>query len=209
MQHPHVNVSVEQYATQTVSVMGQVNEPGAYPIATPQSIVRVLSLAGGLANGADRNITIERHSDPTQTVKYFYSNHPDVAFNTSTLIYPGDTVIVPSAPIVYVLGDVNRPGGFVMNNATSQVTVLEAVAMAGSTAKTSSANNARLIRKTSSGGQEDVQLRLADIQKGAKPDFALRPDDIIYVPYSNLKNAMMSSANIVTSTGTALLYTFH
>jgi polysaccharide biosynthesis/export protein len=205
MLHPQVTVTVEQYASQNVSVMGQVQNPGAFPIATPQPIVKVLSLAGGLTELADRNITIERHNDPNQKLKYYFSNAADRALADGILVYPGDTVVVPKAGIVYVLGDVARPGGYPITTNDSKLTVLQAVALAGSTNKTSVANKARLIRKTGATTQE-IPLQLASIEKGKASDVQLEPDDIIFVPFSWMKNVATSTASIVSQTGSAAIY---
>ncbi len=68
MHHPQVTVTVDQYATQNVAVLGQVKAPGTFPITAPRSIFDMIALAGGLTDVADRSITIERHSDPAKKV---------------------------------------------------------------------------------------------------------------------------------------------
>ncbi len=205
MKHPQVTVTVEQYATQSVSVLGQVQNPGLFSIDTPQPMLKVLTLAGGLTDMADRHITIERHGPKHATVSYFLSNRSEEAIANDVLVYPGDSVLVPKAGIVYVLGDVGHPGGFPMTTNTSQITVLQALALAGSTGKTALANRSRLIRRTAAGAQE-IPLSLASMQSGGKPDMLLQPDDIIYVPFSFLKNMALSGANIAAQAGSAAIY---
>ncbi len=198
---------VEQYATQNVSILGQVKAPGSYPIGTPRSIVDVLALAGGLNDAADRHMTIERRSDPNQRVSYFLSNSADQALNESVKIYPGDTIVVPKAGIVYVLGDVGRPGGYLINSNDSKMTLLQAVTMAGGTNKTSSPAHTRLMRKAGS-GYEEQDVQLADMQKGKQADMAAQPDDIIYVPFSYMRNIVVNSSAILAAAGTAAVYSF-
>ena len=111
--NPHVTVMVEQYATANVTVMGQVIHPGTYPIGTPRSILDVLAMAGGTTDLADRHIVIERHSSK-ERVQYFLSNESKTALDTNAQVYPGDIVLVPKIDVVYVMGDVPRPGGFPM-----------------------------------------------------------------------------------------------
>jgi polysaccharide biosynthesis/export protein len=205
MLHPQVAVTVEQYATQNVYVMGQVTNPGAYPISTPMSVVDVLALAGGLADPADRHITIERHSDPSQKVTYFLSNNSNEALSRNVLVYPGDTALVPKAGIVYVLGDVGRPGGYPMTTNDSQLTVLQALALAGSANKTSILGKARLVRKGSSGAQ-DVSLQLAEIQQGKRPDIQMQPDDVLFLPFSWMKNVVVNAQGIAASATSAVIY---
>ena len=207
LNHPEVTVVVDQYATQEVTLIGEVRTPGAYPIATPRQILDVIALGGGLNSVADRDILIERHGDQTNTVHYNLSNDGQVAIHNQVLVNPGDTVLVPRAGIVYVLGDVNRPGGYTMDNNQSKMTLLEALASAGGAAKTAKLGHARLIRKAD---HTEKQIALGEIQEGKQPDFQMVPGDILYVPFSYAKNLVIaSSAGIVSATGTAAVYAAH
>ena len=207
MKHPIVQVAVMQYATQAVSVLGEVKAAGAYPIGTPRSILDVLALAGGLSNVADRNILIERHGDPTNLVHYNDSNDAEKAIGEQVSVNPGDTVIVPRAGIVYILGDVNRPGGYAMANNESKMTMLEALALSGGATKTAKQGRARLIRKKSDGSYSDRQLSIGDLQQGKIPDIAMQPGDVLYVPFSYGRNLVVfGSAGIAASATSAALY---
>jgi polysaccharide export outer membrane protein len=198
-------VSVEEYATQKISVMGQVRNPGTYSITAPIPVLRVLSMAGGLVEGADRNITVQRYGDPKQTVKYFLSNSSDAAIENSVLIYPGDTVVVPKAGIIYVLGDVGRPGGYPMSDNSSQITVLEAVATAGGTNRTAIVSKVKLVRKTSSGTAE-IPIPLGSMEKGKRPDIAMQANDVLFVPFSYMKNIAYNASQIAASAAGAAIY---
>ncbi len=199
-------MTVEQYATQTVSVLGQVRASGAYPIGTARPVVDVLALAGGLNEVADRNIVIERRGDPDHPLHYNLANDGVVALQTSVLVYPGDTVMVPKAGIVYVLGDVNRPGGFVMDNNSTELTLLQALARAGGVSRTAKQGHAKLLRKDATGYHE-TQLSLGEIQKGKQQDIALAPGDVLYVPFSYAKNiAVSGSSGIISSVSSAAVY---
>ena len=205
MIHPQVSITVEEYATQNVNVMGEVRFPGNVKVSTPTSVVTVLSQAGGLGDAGDRHITIERHSDPSQKVTYFLSNNSQEALNNDVLVYPGDTILVPKAPIVYVLGDVGRPGGFPMTTNDSKLTVLQALATAGSANKTSALSKAKLIRRTPT-GQEEVPMELVAMEKGKQPDIQMQPDDILYVPYSWLKQMSQNASQIAAAATSATIY---
>jgi polysaccharide export outer membrane protein len=207
MNHPEVTVSVEQFATQNVSVLGEVRTAGAYPIATPRSILDVLALAGGLTPIADRHILIERRSEPGKVAQYYYSNDPYQAMKTQVSVSPGDTVMVAKAGMVYVLGDVNRPGAYVMSNSESQLTILQAVALAGGLTKTAKQGRARLIRNESGGKYSDRQVSLAELQQGKTPDVGMQPGDILYVPFSYGKNlAVFGASSIAASATSATVY---
>lgn len=204
LNHPQVSVVVDQFATQEVTLIGEVKTPGAYPIATPRPILDVIALGGGLGEYADRDILVERHGDQNNPIHYNVSNNAERAIKEQVLVNPGDTVVVAKAGIVYVLGDVNRPGGFAMSNNESKMTLLEALATAGGAAKTAKLGNARLIRKAD---HTEKHVSLGDIQKGKQPDFAMAPGDILYVPFSYSKNLLINStAGITGAAGAAAIY---
>jgi polysaccharide export outer membrane protein len=205
MLHPQVSITIEQYSTQMVSVMGQVNKPGSFQISTAMPILNLLSVAGGLTDLADRHITIERQSDPSKRVDYFLSNRSDQALADHVQVFPGDTVLVPKVGLVYVLGDVGRPGGYPMSNNESQMTILQALALAGAANKSSVLSKAKLVRKTVTGTTE-VPIALALIQAGKSPDVLLQTDDILFIPFSYMKNALLNGTQIAASATSALIY---
>jgi len=207
LNHPQVSVVVDQYATQNVTVIGEVRQPGAYPLSTPRPILDVIALGGGLNEVADRNILVERHGDQSNPIPYTVSNDAGQAIREQVLVNPGDTIVVPKAGIVYVLGDVNRPGGYTMTDNQSKISLLEALSIAGGAAKTARLGHARLIRKVD---HTETQISLGDIQKGKQPDFAMSPGDILYVPFSYAKNLIIaSSAGVLGAAGTAAVYASH
>jgi polysaccharide biosynthesis/export protein len=204
MQHPQVAVHMMELATQDVSVLGQVHTPGTYSITTPQTILKVLSLAGGLTEGADRSITVKRQKTGEQ-LKYYVSNNAEQALSDMVLVYPGDMVLVAKAPMIYVMGDVNRPGAYAMTTNDAHVSVLQVIALAGSATKTAVQSHVRLIRTTEH-GQVELPVHLDAIQKGKQADIALQPNDILYVPFSWMKNIAMSSSSIGATAAGAAIY---
>jgi polysaccharide biosynthesis/export protein len=208
MKAPQVTIHVKDYVTQDVSILGEVKNPGPYQITTPQTVLRVLALAGGLLDDANRKITIERHNQPDQKIDYYLANDANQAMQTAVMVNPGDTVIVPRAPIVYIMGDIARPGGYAIATNDSKLSMLQLVSMAGSLNKTAK-NNLKLIRKDVDGQQKEIPIQLAAIQKGKQPDIFLQQGDIIYVPFSWMRNAAMTSSNIAASTSSAMIYVLH
>lgn len=206
MYSPRVLVTVTQYATQNVTVFGQVMKPGTYPIDTPRSVVDVLTLAGGLTELADRHVTIERHSSHMQ-IPYLVSNNSGNLFDKTVLVYPGDKVIVPKAGIVYILGDVGRPGGYPMTNNDSALTVLQAVALAGGTNSSAIPNHTKLVRHSGDGTYASIPLPLSAMQKGKKSDLPLQAGDVMYVPFSYLRNAALGLTGIAAAAASAVIYT--
>jgi polysaccharide biosynthesis/export protein len=204
MLKPQVTVRMMELATQDVSVLGQVHTPGTYSITTPQTILKVLSLAGGLSETADRHITVKRNNSGEQ-LKYYVSNDADQALSNIVMVYPGDTVLVAKAPMIYVMGDVNRPGAYAMTSNDAHLTVMQMIAIAGSASKTAVQSHVRLLRTTDH-GQIELPVHLDAIQKGKQADIALQPNDILYVPFSWMRNVAMQSSSIGAATAGAAIY---
>jgi polysaccharide biosynthesis/export protein len=207
LNHPQVMISVEEFATQHVSIIGEVKASGAYAIATPRPVLDVLALAGGLTMNADRHIKIERLGDQQHPVDYYVSNRGNEAIEGQVMINPGDTIVVSRAGIVYILGDVNRPGGYVMSNNDSELTLLQGLALAGGVTRAAKQGHAHLIRKRSDGSFIDTELSVVDIEKGKRPDLALSPGDVLYLPFSFARNlATTGASSIAASTAGAAIY---
>jgi polysaccharide biosynthesis/export protein len=207
MHKPQVTVRMMELATQDVSVLGQVRTPGTYSITTPQTILKVLSLAGGLSDTADRHVTVKRNKSGEQ-LQYFVSNDAGEALSDVVMVYPGDTVLVARAPMVYVMGDVSRPGQYAIATNDARVSLLQVIAMAGSANHTSKQSQVRLIRTTDH-GQVEMPVRLDQMEKGKQAPLMLQANDIVYVPFSWMKNVAMNSASIAASTAGAAVYVVH
>jgi polysaccharide export outer membrane protein len=205
--HPVVTVFVEEYATEMVTVLGQVQHPGNVHLDAPRTLIDVLAMVGGLTDIADRHIVIQRGGPRGERFHVFLSNGADAALNANTLVRPGDTVLVPKAGIVYVLGDVAHPGGYVMQN-DSGMTVLQAVALASGTSKTASEKHIRLVRNVD-GITQSIVLPLREMERGRQPDVPLQANDILYVPFSLARNFSLGIADITAAAGSALIYATH
>jgi polysaccharide export outer membrane protein len=205
MLHPQVSVEVESYALANASVMGEVQKPGTYEIDTPHRVVDVLALAGGMTPVADRHITIQRFGPDKQKVDYYYSNEGDAALSNDPMVYPGDSVVVSKVAVVYVLGDVFKPGGYPINTNNSKMTALQAIALAGYANHTAAVGRSRLVRQTTNGVQE-INLPVGAMQKGKMPDVALLPDDVVYVPFSFMRNLEVNSQGILASVTSSAIY---
>jgi polysaccharide biosynthesis/export protein len=182
---PQVSVLIEEFATQGVTVYGEVNTPGVYPLMGPHRLYDAISMAGGLTLKAGRTVTIlhagQRDHPETITLSTEYpTGRADVT------IYPSDTVIVSKAGVVYVLGEVNKPGAFVMENNTS-MSLLKATALAGGTTKLASLKHA-LILKESPQGAVEIRVSLDKVSHAKAEDLQLHAEDILFVPLSNVKN---------------------
>jgi len=183
--NPEVSIFIEAFATQGITVYGEVNTPGIYALMGPHRLFDAVSSAGGFTPNAGHTLTIlhKRSQDPEQVVDLSGGQNNE---QTNVQIYPGDTIIVSKAGVVYVLGEVNKPGAFLIENNTS-ISLMKAIAMAGSTTKMASLKRAIIIRKSPEGSVE-MEVSLDKIYHGKSSDLALHPEDIVFVPLSNLKN---------------------
>ena len=184
---PHISILVTEYATEGVSVLGEVNKPGVYPLLGPHTLLDIISAAGGLTASAGSTVSIRRRNGAEQTVQLNVHN-PEKALAGDVELQPADTVVVARASAVYVVGDVGRPGGFLMQN-NGRLTVLQAIALASGANKTASLSHTKIIRKTASGYQQ-TDIHLSRLLQGKSPDVELEPEDIVFVPNSKVKSAI-------------------
>ena len=126
--------------------------------------------------------------------------------NTSNniLLQAGDIVTVPHAGIVYVLGAVGRPGGFVLTNDREKMTTLKILALAGGYTNVAKTDRAVIIRKDAQGQQHEVPLDLKKIQNSEAEDLPLQPSDILYVPKSGTKQVVLRSIEFGLALGSAV-----
>jgi polysaccharide export outer membrane protein len=204
---PHVSITLTQTVTQNVTIMGQVRAPGSYPIGTPRPILDVLAMAGGLTDVADRKVTVERRGTKKRIV-FVLSNSANTTLDASVAVLPGDTLIVPKADVVYILGDVGRPGGIAMVTNDSKLSALQAISLAGGTPPNAVPSHARLIRKHPDGTYVELPLQLSAMQKGKQPDIPLQADDIVFVPFSYARNMAVGAGGLVAATSSAAIYHF-
>jgi polysaccharide export outer membrane protein len=150
LNRPQVNVDVQQYAGQYVTVLGEVVSPGRLTTIGPTKLSEVLAQVGGLTPIAGTSIKIRHGADDSEPeIEAHYSRSDSNQQTGSILVRPGDTVIIPRAGIVYVLGAVSRPGGYVMQE-DGKLNVAEALALSGGTVMQASTGGLRVIRRKQS-----------------------------------------------------------
>jgi polysaccharide biosynthesis/export protein len=120
------------------------------------------------------------------------------------ILQAGDIVTVPHAGIVYVLGAVGRPGGFVLANDRAQMTTLKMLALAGGLNRTAKSDHAVIIRRDRQGQQHEQMVDLKKVVQRKAEDVRLEASDILYVPDSNAKKALYKAGEIVLGVGTGL-----
>jgi polysaccharide export outer membrane protein len=130
----------------------------------------------------------------------------DPRFNVT--VYPGDIVKVTQAGIIYVVGDVKKPGGFVLKN-DHQMSVLKAIALAEGLTGTSAKSRTKIIRKNDSTGERvEIPIDLGKVLAGKIPDPPLNPADIVFVPSSSGKSVFYKGTAAAITTASGLII-FH
>jgi polysaccharide export outer membrane protein len=182
---PQVSLLIEEFATQGITVYGEVNSPGIYPLLGPHRLYDAISAAGGLTLKAGHTVTI-LHSGQRDRPEVINLSGTKAIEQANVTISPGDTVIVSKTGVVYVLGEVNKPGAYIMENNTS-ISLVRAIALAQGTTKVASLKHAILLR-SSPEGMEQTAFPLDRIYHGKSQDPQLSAEDIVFIPLSNIKN---------------------
>src|SRR5436305_6667447 len=120
------------------------------------------------------------------------------------ILQAGDIVTVPHSGIVYVLGAVSRPGGFVLANDRGQMTTLKVLALAGGLNSTAKKDHAVIVRKDAQGQQHEVVVDLKKVMARQAEDVQLQPSDVLYVPDSAARKAMLRTVQLGIALGTGI-----
>ena len=194
---PRVGVTITDYATQEISVLGEVKNPGNYLLLGPHSLYNALSAAGGTTENAGREIVITHAADPEvpETVSMHSNNYSHIQQMTS--VSAGDVIYVSRAGSVYVVGDVAHPGRFLMSGGAN-MTVLEAIALAQGTNSSAALSRVSIVRKTDD-GTKIIPVDLKRAMQDGQTDQALLADDIVVVPRSRGKAFLDSTLPALTA----------
>jgi len=218
---PQVGVSVVEFRSQTASVLGLVNTPGSIQLQGSKTLVDVISLAGGMKPEARSMIRITRkkergeiplpavHEDPTGQYYIAEVNFRDISEartpGLNIWIKPDDIITVLQADFIYIMGEVARPGTVVLANQDS-TTVMEVMSMVGGPLKTASLKKSLILRShAGKPGRTEIPLNIAKIKDRQAEDVALLPNDILLIPGSPGKQALMRTIEAAITIGTGML----
>ena len=190
---PRVSVFAKEYVTQGVSILGEVKNPGVYPLLADRHLLDLLSQAGGLTPNASKTVSITHAGQNTPSVVTL-SPDPELATTSNPAVLTGDTIVVSTAGLVYVIGNVNKPGGYVMTD--NQLTVLQALALAGGNSPMAALDRAQIVRQVK-GAREAVPVSVKKILDGRNQDIRLQAQDILFIPGSTGKNAATRSVEAI------------
>jgi polysaccharide export outer membrane protein len=203
LRDPSTTVLILRAVTQNVSVLGAVVRPGVYPVEKPTTLLDVISQAGGLGPNAGNSLTIFHASTAAASSPAAASaattGNPVATINITELlaaknpalnltVHSGDVITVNTAPVVFVVGSVGRPGAFAIQDRRSEMTVLQAIAMAMGPTTNASLGKTIIIRQsTSSAERQEIPIDLKKVMRGKVTDQVLEANDILFVPQSGLK----------------------
>lgn len=204
---PHVTIFVDESTLQSITVIGEVNHPGPYPAIGERRLFDLISASGGLTDRAGRLITIVHRSDPNNKTEIHLPSNLAEDTQDNVEIRPGDTIIVSRAGIVYVVGDVAHPSGFIVEDST--LTVLKALALAGGSTRTSALNSTKILRQTPDGLQQ-IPVPLKKIMQAKATDTPLQKGDVLLIPGSSAKAVAYRSAEAAMAITTSVaVYSVH
>ena len=216
---PDVSVSVVETHSQPVTVVGAVKTPGVMQLQGRKTLVEILSAAGGPLDDAGPSAKIARlkefgqiplpnaHDDPTGAYSIADVNLQAVMDGRdpaeNIVIMPNDVINVPKGQMIYVIGEVLKPGTIVLGEKNS-VTVLQAIGVTSGISKTAKASETKILRLTpGSSTRTEITVNLQSMLAGKGSDVPLQPDDILYVPNNLKKEVAMKTLDGLAGAGVA------
>jgi polysaccharide biosynthesis/export protein len=224
LKDPQVVIGITTYGSQPVSILGAVNSPGIRQIEGGKTLFEVLSLAGGLRPDAGYLIHITRNAkwgqiplagaqfDPAGNVSTASVRVKDLMNGTNPAVnipvFPGDSISVPKAEIVYAIGSITKPGGFPLNEHET-LSALQVISLAEGLQKTAASNRAKILREVNgSSARTEIPVNLKLLMAGKGNDIPLQAGDILFIPNNNAKSAGYRTLDAITgAAGAALIYT--
>jgi polysaccharide export outer membrane protein len=226
--NPQISITVTDYRSQAVTVVGAVNTPGVVQLRGPTRLMRVISQSGGLKPEAGDKILITRRlpssgattapsssaTGLTESNASFYLKEINLLKiidgtdpSANLIVEAGDLISVPRAKMVYVIGDVGKPGGYVLDGHSSNLTVLKVIALAGGVNKSAAYGSTRILRPATGTDtpRAETQIDLKKIMASKSPDIPLHADDILFVPNSLVKAVSVRAIETAVSVGTGIL----
>lgn len=202
LKFPHVSIVITSYSSGVV-LMGEVGRPGIYPIVGSGKLFDILAEAGGATQNAGQAVTIT-HKDSTSQQTVFLTNDPVKSLEANVPVQQGDTIIVSKAGVIYVVGEVLAPNGFLMDE-KGQYTVMKAVAMAHGLAKFAKPSKARIVRREP-GGEQEIPVPLDKILVSKSADIPMQSNDILFIPSSKGKQAAARTVDVAVALASGFAY---
>lgn len=218
---PQVSVTVTEFRSQPVSVIGAVNKPGVVQLQGRKTLIEVLSLAGGLSTDAGHSVKITRQVEYGQIPLPGALPDPTGRFSVAevelrsaiearnpqenVLIKPHDVISIPRAELVYVIGQVKKAGGFVLRERET-LSVLQALSLAEGLDRMAKPQHARILRAVPDAPKRtEISVNIKKILEGKADDVELQSQDILFVPASAAKSATLRGVEAAIQIGTGVV----
>lgn len=218
---PRVSVNIVQYHSHPVSVLGAVNTPGTHQLQGPRRLMEILSLAGGLRQDAGVSVRITRQlkwgtldvagAQNDATGQFSVAEIPIASLLSAKnpaeniFVRPNDVIAVSVAEIVYVMGEVRKPGGFTLREKET-ISLLQALSLAEGLERTAAPKSARILRAGPTGvARIEIPVNISKILEGRAPDVPLQPNDILLVPVNVARGVLMKTAETALQIGTGVV----
>jgi polysaccharide biosynthesis/export protein len=220
VKQPEVAVTVGEFRSQPVSVIGSVRTPGVLQLQGQKTLVEILSLAGGLADDAGHSVKISRRLEHGRIPLAGATDDETGAFSVAQVSLPsimearspaeniqiraGDVVSVPRGEMIYVIGQVTRVGAYMLRDRET-LSALQALSLAGGLDRAARPQNARIMRlEPGAAKRVEIPVDLRRVIAGGAPDVALHPDDILFIPASAPKKALARAAEAAVQVATGI-----
>ncbi len=185
LRDPRVIVTTQQFGY-SVTVMGEVKSPGIYALAGRKRLVDMLTEAGGISDRAGHVIEIFPSGSMKNPQTILWDPTLRENDNAELEIKTGETILVSRCGVVYVGGNVGRPGAYPLCE-SNHTTLSEVIALAQGTKPNTYTNRTILLRSSGSGTRVVQKVKLEDVLRGRTVDITMQPDDILFIPPSTLK----------------------
>ncbi len=186
--NPQVTVFIREYESKRVNVLGAVEKPGPYKLLGRQTVMSIISQAGGMTRDAGNEIIVLRQLADGSSTSIRISVDDlfvkgDAKLNIA--LEPNDIINIPVDKVVtiYVFGQVKNPGALQVRR-SSLPSLTQAIAQAGGFSERAARGSVRIRRKSASGQEIELKVNVKDILKGKAKDIPLMENDTVYVPES-------------------------
>jgi len=217
---PLVLVRLNEPRSQPVSVIGAVNKPGVHQLEGTKTLLELLALAGGLEQDAGHTVKLTRRrewgaiplpgasEDETHTfsvAEIDLKQLVDAKVPAANIVVrPYDVISVPRAELVYVVGDVRKPGGFTLAQRES-LSVLHALSLAEGLQPTATASKAKILRQDGGAQRMEIPVNLARVLSGKEQDVPMIPGDILFVPDNKARSVGLKAVDSMISVTSGIL----
>jgi polysaccharide biosynthesis/export protein len=196
---PVVKVTVVEYHSRPISVMGAVRRPVTFQADGVVTLLDALSRAEGFADDAGPEILVTQNDAVQHVAVKELLSGADPAVNLK--LTGNEEVRVPVAGKIFVLGNIRKPGGFPIRDPADK-TVLKMVALSEGLMPYSE-KIAYILRRQETGAPQEIPIELAKIMERKSPDVSLETGDILYVPDNKARRSTMSIIDRVAGFGSA------